>query len=762
MVRRVLTSSAPAALAGVLAVVLLLLRHDLPATDLARYAGYLALGIAFPGVLTWRLLLGHWHRAPDDAPTWLEDLSFGTVLGFGLQLPFFLLGVVVDATWLLAVPPALALLASLLPPGRRAWTLPTTRLHPAAAWGLAGVVVYGLLWLSRNAFPLRPLWLPPFKSPSIDETFHQALVADIGHRFPPQIPFLLDVRLDYHWFVHAQLATTEAAIGLDPVVTLRLVLPAVCLGLAVLGLGAVALRLTGRPVAAVVAPALLVVGAYQLVSPDFFTGTFYEPYVTKRFVSSPSQSYGVMMSVPALVLILEVLHPRRRTPWPTWLALTLALLALSGSKATFLPVFVCGAVAAWFATLVLRRRFDRDSALLVLLLVAVSAFAQIVIFGGQRGAMRFDPWQTPEQMLINQDVSTAGLNVALMTGFMLTGWLLYGVGVAGLGRRVLDPRAVWMLVAIPAGVTVALLFFRTGLSQLWFSRTVAPLVVLVSAWGLSLLLPRPLRARHVAALSGVVVATGWAAYGISLAVQDASGDLTTATPLSMWFTVGLPFAVLLVYLTVRLVTRLARRRQAPPRYGLLVVLLSLGAMNVVNLGQDIVTGEEVAGPTRDEAEDIRPLFTKGGAAAAEYIARHSPLDDVVATNVHCARPNRPICDNRSFWVSAYSERRVVVQGWGYTAPTNKTAQEGMNNALLPVPFPERLRTNDAVFLDPGPETLRALVREYGADWLFVSKRYDADRYGLRRLEEETGVIREAFRNQRYIVYRVVDRVLDGG
>ena len=38
--------------------------------------------------------------------------------------------------------------------------------------------------------------------------------------------------------------------------------------MAVLGLGAVALRLTRRPVAAVLAPALLLGGAYHLLGPD--------------------------------------------------------------------------------------------------------------------------------------------------------------------------------------------------------------------------------------------------------------------------------------------------------------------------------------------------------------------------------------------------------------------------------------------------------------------------------------------------------------
>lgn len=199
--------------------------------------------------------------------------------------------------------------------------------------------MYGLAWLGRNAFALRPLDLPT----SIDETFHHALISETAHRFPPQIPFLLDTRLDYHWFVHAQIATSDHATGLGPITMLREVMPSVSMGLAVLGLGAVALRLTGRPFAAAVAPALLVAGAYQLMGPHYHVSLFYEPFLSRRFVS-PMQPYGVVMSMPALMLILEVLRPDRRAGRLTWLALALSLFALSAPRRRSCP---CSCVARW-------------------------------------------------------------------------------------------------------------------------------------------------------------------------------------------------------------------------------------------------------------------------------------------------------------------------------------------------------------------------------------------------------------------------------
>ena len=104
-------------------------------------------------------------------------------------------------------------------------------------------------------------------------------------------------------------------------------------------------------------------------------------------------------------------------------------------------------------------------------------------------------------------------------------------------------------------------------------------------------------------------------------------------------------------------------------------------------------------------------------------------------------------------VAAYAERRVVLEGWGYTAALNKTYQEGMRNAFLPAPDQERLALNDAAFTDPSPETIRALVDAYGVDWLFVGKKYEADLEGL---SEQTGLIERVFRNENYVVYEVLD------
>jgi hypothetical protein len=739
---RVLRSSwLPIAVVGV--VWFAVLNREIDLLDVVRWVAYV-LSVAVPGVFCWRLLLRHLHVAEGARPTWLEDLSLGTIFGFGLQLPFFLLGVAVGRPLLVLALPVIVLAMSVSAFGRRVWTLPTARADPAVAWSLATVIGYGLFWLVSKRFAHRPLSLEPHEVPAVDETFHLALISDIANRFPPQIPFLLDTRLDYHWFVHAQVATARTVTGIDAVVLLQQLMPTLVLVLAILGLASVAQRLTGRPLAAAVAPALLIVGAFHLNGPHYSVSSFTEPYLMNRFVTSPSQSYGVMMSMPAVMLLLEVLRPQRRVPRLTWLVLAATLLALAGSKATFLPIFTAAAVALWLIELARQRRIDRTVTAVVALLIAATVFAQLVIFGGRTGSLAVSPLETADAALLSQEIEPTAYGAVVVTLAMLTGWLLYGAGAVGLVRsgRWRDPRAVWLLVAIAAGMTVAFVFYRSGQSQLWFARSVAELVALLSAWGLSLLLPDPLPRRRALQMLGVAAMAGLAAFAVSSWVETTKPVAELATHGTLLATVLTPLVVVLVFMVVR---RLVGGSRRPPGVVLLAVLLGLALSNVCAVVADAITDYPRPPATSS-------MFREGGVEAARVIERRSTPDAIVATNAHCKDPGRRQCDNRHFWISAYTERRIVIEGWGYTAPTNANYERGVRNAFIPAPYPERLEINNAAFRQPSAETVGRLADTYGVRWLFVDK---AHHVRMQRLKALPDVVKPVFEDANYAVFKVL-------
>ncbi|MEV6964716.1 hypothetical protein AB0M47_06325 [Hamadaea sp. NPDC051192] len=121
---------------------------------------------------------------------------------------------------------------------------------------------------------------------------------------------------------------------------------------------------------------------------------------------------------------------------------------------------------------------------------------------------------------------------------------------------------------------------------------------------------------------------------------------------------------------------------------------------------------------------------RGGIDAMRWLRDHSSPDDLVATNVHCLRPTVPICDSRSFWVSAYAERRVLVEGWVYTDSAMKAAGTRKDYQWTPYWEPEILAANDRVFTAPSAESVAVLRDKYGVRWLAVDRRVPADVTGL--------------------------------
>ena len=191
-------------------------------------------------------------------------------------------------------------------------------------------------------------------------------------------------------------------------------------------------------------------------------------------------------------------------------------------------------------------------------------------------------------------------------------------------------------------------------------------------------------------------------------------------------------------------------RSAAGSYVRLVVVLSmllgLGGANVYTFAYETISNPAGPRPTKQ-------LFEPGGAEAARWLANHSSPDDIVATNIHCMHPNTDECDNRNFWLSAYSERRVVVEGWGYTVATNESgAVSDRISSRVPIPDTRRLAINDAAFERPSRATISRLVRSYGVSWLFVSKKYPVD---LKTLNALTDLLRRRYDNEAYTVFRVL-------
>jgi hypothetical protein len=119
------------------------------------------------------------------------------------------------------------------------------------------------------------------------------------------------------------------------------------------------------------------------------------------------------------------------------------------------------------------------------------------------------------------------------------------------------------------------------------------------------------------------------------------------------------------------------------------------------------------------------FVSAGEAEAMLWLSENTPADAVVVTNSHCRPLDAALesCDARSFIVSGFGGRRVVLEGWAYTPEAQaRHGADGRSFALQPSPWPDRLNLSQAAVADPDTQVLGRLVGRYGAGWVVGFRR----------------------------------------
>ena len=255
-------------------------------------------------------------------------------------------------------------------------------------------------------------------------------------------------------------------------------------------------------------------------------------------------------------------------------------------------------------------------------------------------------------------------------------------------------------------------------SEFYFLMSAAPVAAVLAAWAAHVAWSgspvdgRRHRARWLVAgaVAGAAAACGLAAGlgGRQPGPADLAGAL--ALPLGLLLAAVLLAACLAAWLRSR-----GRRRLAGG-----VALALTGAVSA-GLTQGVGTSVRQIRTAAPAHGAPARTVTVAETAAARWIARHAPTGDVVATNVHCLQKvTRPGCDARSFWVSGLGERRVLLEGWGYTDESQ--AARGRHGAALPAPAlrrPRLLPLNDAAFVAPTAHLMSLLRDRHGVRWLLA-------------------------------------------
>jgi hypothetical protein len=183
-------------------------------------------------------------------------------------------------------------------------------------------------------------------------------------------------------------------------------------------------------------------------------------------------------------------------------------------------------------------------------------------------------------------------------------------------------------------------------------------------------------------------------------------------------------------------------RPGRPLAAALLVLLACGLVDkpldiAARGGYRLLQGRPVYG------QENRNL-TAGLYAGLAWIRDNTPVDVVIAVNHYYV--DAAGVDPRYFDYSAFAERRVFLEGWGYTTAAHRlgyfdvVAGKGM-------PYPERLDLNTRAFAgDAG--ALATLARDYGVAYLVVDRVHGSEAPALDTLT------RRVYNNSDISVYEI--------
>ncbi|TWD81078.1 hypothetical protein FB561_2182 [Kribbella amoyensis] len=692
-----------------------------PAWIPAAYFGYLLVVIAIPGTMLWRRLTG--------GTGWFAvDAVLGTLFGLACEVVLYPLGRWLDIPQIALVLPALALgLFLALPRVRR-------RDQPTPWWAVAGVMLsVGVVaaWFVRVGSRLIPLDGPAALRPNSDSPFQLSLAAELTHHFPPQVPYVAGEPLTYHWMAYNHIASAHWITGIELDVLTQRVVPFAFLLLTTLGAAAVGMVLTGRAVAAPIAAGLTVLAGDLAPWSWAVTHTLYHdnPLSMGQMIS-PTQAFSTVIMLPliavtALLLRREPPQSKRRLAGLFGVAAIL-ITVLSISKATALPVYAAGIAAAWVYLTVKARRLNLRALVLGLLVGATYTVNFLFVLRGARHGIELEPGETFRSMLagmlvgIDPSVRSGPVVLGIVAGAVLIGWLMPGLGALLIRRRLpRDPMVVMLLAGLVGAIGAASVLYHFSQAQVFFARTAFVYGILLAAWGLSSLERR----QYFAVVPAVALGVG-AIYLGRARTDGLIRDCRDTACLERLFAEPLAVALIVVaggVVVLGIMIRGSRRTWA---------VLAVAALLGLTVAPTVTSLRRLALPPQTTYDSIAP----GGIEAARFIRRQSGPNDLIATNIHCHKPTGPRCHSGSFWIPGYAERRVLVQGWAYTAKANDvhTSTEALYG-----PFwdQEKLRLNDEAFTAPTRKGLDTLRTQYGVHWLLADERVDAVPDQLGRLAE---------------------------
>ncbi len=734
------------------------------ATVLPRFLVFEALYVVLPGCLLYILL------SPSTGGR-LRTLAIGWPLGYAMEVGAFALTAALHARGMFTLLPLGSLIlggAIVLAPAARERLLVLLRGPGAAPGTTSGswsnllvplAVSVAVVLLAFTFFASSPL---PESARSVsyseDNVFDITLAGEARHHWPITESWIAGQPLHYYTGVFQHAAALNQVMGISLAASFLRLLPSTMFLIAALQLWALGSSL-GRsrwigPLAALLLLATQDVNLNPLKSLVLQINPF------TQFPLSPSFAFGVPFFLGGLLLLqTRMVAPSSRTTpnpgttrrWETAGLLLMVAMYVAGvaSAKAFGAFDLVGGLGLYWLWQTARGKGSRSLTYCVAVAgVAVLAVYFLMIAGGGSATMGVHPLAFLQEGNTLERATRVAKSVAGPSFY----WLVLAVGGCVLAVCALAPLlgAGWLLWrerGLPESTELLFSVFLVGLAG--YVMLGAPggvegvffvygyiALVPVSALGLVRLwgeTPQTVRRGLLRVCAGLF------ALGVVIAAVSGSINLTGVAQ-KAWLVLAYGSVVSAVVLAVwimqkRYTTSLSSiwARVAACCIPLLLALALVKPVALAGNGawKTVVGKPTSLADTNSEYGMTAPLY-----AGLLWVRTHTTPCDVLAVNNHY--DNAAHAESVYFYYSAFSERRVFLESWRYTAG-------GQTGGL---PYPGRLALNQRAVAQANPEALRELARK-GVSYVLIDKTHTGGPH------EPASVSKLVFSNSALDVYRLL-------
>lgn len=697
-----------------------------PPSDILRFAAYEIIFVLLPGCLVYRAL------RPTQPP--IRQIAFGWAIGYTLEILAFCLTAILNLRPLFAFYPLLLIGFSLLRsrpnpqyliPNPKKLALGTPHV------ALAALIVLSLAYLGLSYFSETPLQFEAV-------THHPDLIWQIGNaaealrHVPLTDPRVAGEPLNYHNFVYYHMAAIAQVTGIElATILFRLYLVPmfIALGLQLYVLGVWA---SGKAWAGPLAVALF-----------FFFGelgwqnTTANPYAFLNTLFtilwlSPTYTLGLVIFIPLMVEAFKNQDVRTKNQEPSAknteerkkrdsrkffssfiphsssfilhplsFILLLLLIGSEGAKAATLPVMLGGLGLYLGLEAVFRRRIHWHGVGVFGLTLLVLGLFFALVYRNSEAVSGFRPFNSVLAMPALQPL-----------------WPM----LSDLPRLV---RWAVTVIMIPIGAFAHMPLHWLGLGLAVATQRKAILSALIA--------PDPTKHLDRQIYLFCIFATGMGAF-LLLSYSNLAQ--------TYFILYAYPAACALAATGLANIFSTPRKLTALPALALALIAVWAAADFPIDNAPKFMRW--LRGETTYSQEDR--ALTAELLAGLRWVRGNTDPDAILAVNNQRLLQRFP--GNGYYWYySAYSQRRVFLEGWVYTDRARRLGYTRVQDEAFH-PFAERATLNRRVFEQADPAALATLVRDFGVGYLLVDKQHGTASPELGKLG------RVVFENTALVVYNI--------